>query len=509
MAQLKSYTCSKCAGILMFDSDQEFFDCPFCGNRFDIVDFHADEVLDQAKACLEQGAFSAANDKFDQILDNDPHNFEALLGNVLCVLNLSSEEKLEDSDNLKGKDLTGAKKALINAGKLSAEVKADYFTRFLSLIENYEKSVKFEKEKDALLYGDIQDLINQKMLSDFKEFRSEDRASLPWPWIVLGVFILLSVVVISSAMDDSWVMAVKVMLFFAFLAAIVIMIFKKDNEHDVNYRPGNDYEKKLTDRIQEYNRNYSRCYSKMRKFHASIANEDQAAVIAEESKAFSDSEIDPSQNISCAKCGAGLSLDKNKRVYQCDHCGVAYGVSLFFGLPMEKALNSLNNGRYKDAGQRFSNLLMVDPSDFEALLGKVLCAGKWTKVSDISLSDDLDEGELQLVRTSLEEAGKHASESDRSYFGKMEQLISLFEPYAENQKQLEALNSDVADMETKADVYAIAFEGANYDEKYKKERQELLNKTFPAQVKIKKLKGDFDIIMKELIEEKSACRLVK
>lgn len=30
MARLKSYTCSKCAGVLVFDGDQEYFDCPFC-----------------------------------------------------------------------------------------------------------------------------------------------------------------------------------------------------------------------------------------------------------------------------------------------------------------------------------------------------------------------------------------------------------------------------------------------------------------------------------------------
>lgn len=40
MARLKSYTCSKCAGVLVFDGDQEYFDCPFCGTRFDVLDFH-------------------------------------------------------------------------------------------------------------------------------------------------------------------------------------------------------------------------------------------------------------------------------------------------------------------------------------------------------------------------------------------------------------------------------------------------------------------------------------
>ena len=102
MATLKSYTCSKCAGILMFDADQEILDCPFCGNRYDIVEFHADEVLDQANACLKEGSFSAAKEKFGQILDNDPQNFDALLGTVLCALKLDSVERLENSDNLSG-----------------------------------------------------------------------------------------------------------------------------------------------------------------------------------------------------------------------------------------------------------------------------------------------------------------------------------------------------------------------------------------------------------------------
>ena len=510
MATLKSYTCSKCAGVLTFDSDQEYFDCPFCGNRFDIVDFHADEVLDQAKACLKEKAFSAAKEKFDQVLDNDPQNFEALLGNVLCVLGLSSEEELENSENLSGKDLTGAKKALHKAGKLTSNVKADYFTRFLMLIENYEKTVKFEKEKDALKYGGTQELINQKMLSDFQQYRFEDRTSLPWGWIILGVVFLFTVLAcLTEFAGDVSHFYTYILLFVVVVAFIIFAFSKQDAEHDAKYKPGYDYEDKLIEKVDEHKKNYSRCFSKMKKFHASISAENEAPVSVEESRPVTDIDINADQNICCDKCGAGLSLDMNKRVYQCDHCGVAYGVSLFFGLPMEKALNSLNTGKYKDAGQRFSNLLMIDPTDFEALLGKVLCAGKWTKVSDISLSDDLDEAELQGVRASLEAAGQHAAESDRAYFKKMEELIAFFEPYMENKNLLDSLNNDVSDMETRADVYAIAYAGANNDEKYKKERQELLNKTFPVQAKMKKLEGDFSAARNELVEERSGCHLVK
>ena len=77
MAMLKSYTCSKCAGVLLFDSDQEFFDCPFCGTKFSAADFHGNEIMDQAKDCQRKRSFDAAKEKYYAVLENDPDNFDA------------------------------------------------------------------------------------------------------------------------------------------------------------------------------------------------------------------------------------------------------------------------------------------------------------------------------------------------------------------------------------------------------------------------------------------------
>ena len=504
MAVLKSYTCSKCAGILMFDSDQEFFDCPFCGNRYDIADFHADEVLIQANSCLEQGSFSSAKEKFNMVLDNDPQNFDALLGTVLCKLKLNSEDKLENSENLEKVDLNEAKKVLIKAKRQSVNAKADYFAYFYSLIEHYEKTVKLEKEKQELLSGNTMDELNGKMLSDFKRYRNEDRDSLPWPLIIFGVLALFAVAASLTETGNYF----PLIIFFVVLGVICYAVSKNDIEHDENYKPANDYERKLTDKISDNERNYARAYMKMKNLRASIVSDNKEHSVSE-SKPVADPDIDEGKSINCEKCGAGLILDKNKRVYQCDHCGVAYGVSLFFGLPMEKALNSLNNGNFKDAERRFSNLLMVDPSDFEALLGKVLCAGKWTKVSNIRLSVDVEDDELKFVRDSIKKAGWYASENDQPYFRKMEELVSFFEPYKENKVQIRSLDGDVKQMEAKADVYAKAYEGANYNDEYQKERRELVSKTYPAQVKLKKLEADFADIRRSLIDERAGCRLVK
>ena len=175
---------------------------------------------------------------------------------------------------------------------------------------------------------------------------------------------------------------------------------------------------------------------------------------------------------------------------------------------MEKALNALNIGDYSDAEKRFAHLLMVDPSDFEALLGRILCAGKWTKVSDIRLSADFGLSDVQKVNLRIDEAKQHAADNDIQFFENLVKLISFFEPYRKNSKLLEGQQKAVSDMETRADVYATAFAGANYDENYKKERQELVSKTYPTQVQLKKLEGDFALLKKELISARSGCRLV-
>ena len=509
MAKLKSYTCSKCAGILTFDSDQEFFDCPFCGNKYDIVDFHAGEVLDQARALLAQKSFDAAKEKFDLVLDNDPHDFDALLGSVLCMLKLSSVEDLDDRANLDNRDLAQAKKVLTKAKRISAGEKADYFARFISAIENHEKLVKLEREKQELLSGNTKEELNDKMLADFQEFRTKEREALPWGLIITcSVIIIALSISLAVASDDVVTIGFRVLAIFVGIIVLMVGVSNQDEEHDANYRPADRYEEKLDHRIEERKKNYKIALLKMKKILASPSAEEEEPQEATHSTPAADAEIDDSQNVACAKCGAGLILDKEKRVYQCDHCGVAYGVSLFFGLPMEKALNALNTGYYKDADQRFSSLLMVDPSDFEALLGRILSAGRWTKVSGIKLSSDLEDVELEEVGKCIEEAGRNASEKDQPFFKKMEELISYFKPYQENKKQLDSLNGAVADMEIKADVYATAFAGANYGEEYKRERQELVSKTYPLQVKRKKLEEDFENVLKGLVDGREGCRLV-
>lgn len=50
-------------------------------------------------------------------------------------------------------------------------------------------------------------------------------------------------------------------------------------------------------------------------------------------------------------------------------------------------------------------MLMVDPKDYEALFGRILCAGKWKNIPDIELGDKM----LPLMEDRIFTRGKTGS----------------------------------------------------------------------------------------------------
>ena len=92
---------------------------------------------------------------------------------------------------------------------------------------------------------------------------------------------------------------------------------------------------------------------------------------------------------------------------------------------MEKALNAMNTGHYIEAHKRFENVLMVEPSNFDALLGQILCVGGWSRISDIDPSDIIDEEDWNKIKSLFDDAKLRVSESDMEFFVKLEKLIFM------------------------------------------------------------------------------------
>ena len=515
MAGLKSYTCSKCAGVLVFDSDQEFFECPFCGTGFEALDFHGEEVMEQAKELLKAKSYNAAKEKYLSILINEPDNFEANLGSVLSDMRITTVEKLENPDSLPAYNVVRVKKALVNAKNNSDKNTSMYFEKLMEMVDIREEVARLRKEQQAIRSEATKQKVDAKMVADNRTERSNGMAD--WlPKVFYGTYIICTFAMLffmNTSPDNEGRWASLLLMIPAALVGLIHLCVKLfTNALDRDYKPAMHMDHSLDRQIRFKLYDYSDAYHKLGSLYPSTerikkirANEAAAAT----KTPVDYTSIDPSEIVICSKCAAKLTLNKEKRVYQCDHCGVAYGVSLFFGLPMEKALNSLNTGLYSDANQRFDSILMAHPSDFEALLGRALCAGCWTKISDIDLTDDVDKESIKAVRRRLAEAKQHASVHNVPFFENVEKLIDYYDEYKANKTEIDKIDNEVKDFEADTAVMNEAFHGKDFRTKAEAQRSTLVSKAYPYQVKNKKIEVDFKDLRRSITEMRDDSVLCK
>ena len=459
MTVLKSYTCSNCAGILIFDSNQEFFDCPFCGTNFTSLDFHENEVLGQADACLDRKEFNSAKEKYRAILAEDPRSFNALRGILLSTIMISSEKELEDSRKLRTANLDRIRSELDNVKNFSGKLNRQYFNTISNMTDYTEELLKIEKVRD-----EMESETSKKLSSDIdKSLKNSSGKFFDARMIRITVFLALLIIlhivfIFLTDFDLSVILytLAKLTLYIGpFILLGVAVNISNTKSHKKLKELGENFELKkveVASRIKKLENAYSDEYTKL----ISLKPETEETDTEEPEKTpyNTDLNIILEKTIQCAKCGDTLSLDSGKRVYECGSCGVAYGISLFFGLPHEKALNSMNMGFFAEADKRFSHILMADPSDFEALLGRILCAGRWTKASDICISDDLTPTRVKHARNGLSEALTNAKESDRPYFECLEEFIDALNELAINKHKQRVIGKEMDVIQAKIDVYS-------------------------------------------------------
>ena len=512
MSLLKSYTCSKCAGILMFDSEQEFFDCPFCGTKFNAVDFHEDEIKVQAEESLKKEAFSSAKEKFNLILESDPSDYDALKGLILCDIKTSSLENLDTPSIFDPVDIVSLKK-LITRSKKQASIKdSDFFNQLTVLIDLSDRLKMYQNSINSLYNEDTREEINKS----FKEIESrkyEDKKSpnLLGPAISLGGIAFLALGCLTRNFDFAFIL-----FLFGIIAGVIIMAIHKENNAPSPIYENNpihdawEMKEYLENQYSQYEEKYGTEYEKLMKLNlASKARKSDAAVPEEIKVEKSTADTDHAETIICSKCAGHLYLDKEKRVYECRSCGVAYGISLFFGMPMEKALNAMNTGHYSEAQKRFENILMVNPSSFDAILGRILCVGRWTRISDIDTSDVITGEDWIKISELLSEAKQHAAGSDKEFIEHLEKLIFMLGKICLNNGDIDELNRKVEMLDSISHVYFMAEKLSTDSSGVYMDRTKLLNDIESLKKETGQLSHDFRNLKRNLMQKKTDCILVK
>jgi hypothetical protein len=157
---------------------------------------------------------------------------------------------------------------------------------------------------------------------------------------------------------------------------------------------------------------------------------------------------------------------------------VAYGVSLFFGQPLERALDAVNSGYFEEADSRMSHVLMEDHSNPDALLGRILCCGRWTRISDIGNSNYISPTRIKMLHILAKEAGDRASESDREFFATMDELVDALNDVMTVRYKLDANRNAMhkLDMRLKiyGDGYALVYSDPDFARKELEEEKRTL-----------------------------------
>ena len=513
MAELKSYTCSKCGGVLIFDPDHEIFDCPFCGTRFDSVDFHGEELLEQAEESLKNSDFPSAKDKFMKLLEKNPCDFEALRGNIFCSAKVSSLEGLKDPEFYKRCKLASVRKAVDNATERSPDFAADYFAKLSELVAMAEELDPVDYESSV-----VQKKLDEKMVNISREYLEKSRQSFKNLILMMGVGVIFASVyhfvqlIVAGVTDWTvfWIIeGLMLLVYSAFFAGFYIFTHAErkrlDTPHEIMVN-ASDKSHDAGNKAEEIKKEYGKKYDEILKLESEVL-ETLKGFQAFRETSRTETEADPDKEIFCAKCAARLILDKEKRVYQCNSCGVAYGISLFYGLPLEKALNSMNMGKYSDADQRFSNVLMADPTDFDALLGRLLCTGKWGRVSSVSLSSELRPVSFKILKEQIDKTILSAAEPDKAYFGKFKELISVLEElsmidYKEKIADRQLKDLDVLDRAFSTPDNSV--KSTNYKERWRIEEK---NRPYVSKKKDREIK--FSRLKESLLQMKSDSVLNK
>ena len=426
LAKLRPYSCPKCGSFLEVDREQDNFDCPFCGSRFDAVSFHGKDLLEQAAECIHSKEFRKALEKYDYLLSKRPEKFEYLYGYACAVGGMSS---LDDYDDPKKYNVKLAA-LLSNDPRFRTGPAGPYFRKLSemhSLARRRSKLLTEQKSMETKALAESESI--------YEERRYNGEAFRIFLYIHLFVGLILLVALVRK-------LGILIILYYLLTPLIVYWVTNskhkaKQEKLDPYYEgllaPLNEQKhiaSEMLKEIRELRIAYDEAYSEL----ADLKPETVSIAVPEAKKAVpkkNGGSVNNGKTVLCKKCGAGLVLDKEKKLYICNHCGVSYDYSVFVGSPKTKAYTYHKNGEFELADKLFMQILSEDPADFYANRGRILCAGRWIGFIQIKLNESLMNVNWESLNRVLDAAIKNSYGPDLEYFNELKKLIGIVEEYVD------------------------------------------------------------------------------
>ena len=106
--------------------------------------------MTQAEESLKKEAFSSAKEKYDLILENEPSDFEALKGLILCEIKAASLESLNTPGIFDTVDIVSLKNLITRLKKQASIKDSAFFDQLLNLIDLSDRLKIYQNSINSL-----------------------------------------------------------------------------------------------------------------------------------------------------------------------------------------------------------------------------------------------------------------------------------------------------------------------------------------------------------------------
>lgn len=174
---------------------------------------------------------------------------------------------------------------------------------------------------------------------------------------------------------------------------------------------------------------------------------------------------------SCASCGGELIVNLDRQVYECPFCGVTYDFDFIRDeTAMDEAEEALSKSQFLKADAIYAYILTVDPKNFTALRGRILCAAKWTDLgTTIQYAEYyMEKAHIPSLKLRIEEALGACEECDRPFFEgfkttvpDIEAFVKVSAPSNAHRRNEDRLRKELLELEKEYEKVTIQYEALN------------------------------------------------
>ena len=191
---------------------------------------------------------------------------------------------------------------------------------------------------------------------------------------------------------------------------------------------------KVRERLDNFNRQFAKLYSQLEELEPDEVKEETKKKASEkETGSDKEKQVFLQSSPTCRSCGGELIVNLNRQVYECPFCGLTFDFDI---IRDETALSDVKDAiqkkQYLKADSIYEYILTVDPSNYEALRGRILCAAKCEDLQSIMADpeDCLQKAFIPAIKARIEEALASCKECDRPYFEEFNNAVPELEAFA-------------------------------------------------------------------------------